>query len=122
MLKKAKTRLLARTAQKYIHMFAGTYRAGRVGERATRTARPTLPSSNRRCRFPASGSPENSRLRHAQVPTDGSAPTVPDAATRTPLREADTAAGCGAADAGSHDPEHGARSRRTRPWETQRKR
>jgi hypothetical protein len=43
------------------------HRAGRVGERATVRPRPTLPSSNRRCGFPASGSPENSRLRHAQV-------------------------------------------------------
>jgi hypothetical protein len=40
---------------------------GRVGERATRTVRPTLPSSNRTCGFPASGSPENSRLGHAQA-------------------------------------------------------
>jgi len=61
--------------------------AGRVGERATQTARPTLPSSNRRCGFPASGSPESSRLSHAQVPTSGSVPAAPGAATRTPLRE-----------------------------------
>ena len=29
--------------------------------------RPTSPSSNRTCGFPASGSPESSRLRHSQV-------------------------------------------------------
>src|SRR6516162_5823056 len=51
----------------------GTQFSGRVGEKATPVARPTLPSSNRRCRFPASGSPESSRLRHAQCPIDGSA-------------------------------------------------
>ena len=28
----------------------------------------TLPSSNRRCGFPASGTPESSRLRHARAP------------------------------------------------------
>ena len=54
---------------------------GRVGERATTIARPTLPSSNRRCRFPASGSPESSRLKHAQYPTDEPAPTAPSAAS-----------------------------------------
>ena len=32
-----------------------------------KATRPTLPSSNRTCGFPASGSPENSRLRHAQA-------------------------------------------------------
>src|ERR1039458_4633313 len=41
-------------------------RAGRVGEGVTaRRLRLTLPPSNRRCGFPASGSPENSRLRLA---------------------------------------------------------
>src|SRR5258708_39333967 len=89
-------------------------RAGRVGERATRVARPTLPSSNRRCRFPTSGSPENSRLRHAQVPTDGSAPTAPDAATKFLLAEAGTAAGYVVANDGSDGLEHGARSRSRR--------
>src|ERR1017187_5648756 len=59
MLKKPKDRLLTRAAPNG---------AGRVGERAAAKPRPTLPSSNRRCRFPASGSPESSRLRHAQVP------------------------------------------------------
>ena len=34
---------------------------------ACRAARPTPPSSNRTCGFPASGSPESSRLEHAQV-------------------------------------------------------
>src|SRR5260370_29002479 len=82
-------------------------RGGRVGERATRVARPTLPSSNRRCRFPTSGSPENSRLRHAQVPTDGSAPTAPDAATKFLLAEAGTAAGYVVANDGSDGLEHG---------------
>jgi hypothetical protein len=37
---------------------------GGVGERATPKVRLTLPSSNRTCRFPASGSPENARLGH----------------------------------------------------------
>src|ERR1017187_6587459 len=41
-------------------------RAGRVGEEVTaRRLRLTLPPWNRRCGFPASGSPENSRLRLA---------------------------------------------------------
>ena len=52
------------------------FRAGRVGEKATKP-RPTLPSSNRRCSFPASGSPENCRLRHAQHPTRTDAPDKP---------------------------------------------
>ena len=68
--------------------------AGRVRERATQKARPTLHSSNRRCGFPASGSPENSRLRHAHVPPDGSAPAAPGARTRSLLAEDGTAAGC----------------------------
>src|SRR6266849_2899651 len=97
--------------QRLLYMF---FRAGRVGERATRVARPTLPSSNRRCRFPTSGSPENSRLRHAQVPTDGSAPTAPDAATKFLLAEAGTAAGYVVANDGSDGLEHGARSRSRR--------
>src|ERR1035438_8388655 len=43
-------------------------RAGRVGEGVTaRRLRLTLPPSNRRCGFPASGSPENSRLRLARL-------------------------------------------------------
>jgi hypothetical protein len=40
------------------------YRASRVGG----DRKVPLPSSNRRCRFPTSGSPESSRLRHALVP------------------------------------------------------
>src|SRR5881628_444066 len=93
--------------------------AVRVGERATRTARPTLPSSNRRCRFPASGSPENSRLRHAQAPKVDGVPTAPDAPTRILLAEAGTAAGCGAANAGSDGPEHTYRSHSRHSWGTQ---
>ena len=74
--------------------------AGRVGEKATRVARPVLPSSNRRCRFTTSGSPESSRLRHAQSPIDGSAPTAPSAAAIVLLADNGMAAGCGVANAG----------------------
>src|SRR6266705_4837078 len=61
--------------------------------RAFRRVLDTIPSSNRRCRFPTSGSPENSRLRHAQVPPGGSAPNAPDARTSSLLTEDGTAAG-----------------------------
>ena len=76
------------------------HRQGRVGEQATRIARPALPSSNRRCRFPTSGSPEGSRLRHAHFPIDGSAPTSPNAAAIVRLADDGMAAGCVAANAG----------------------
>src|SRR5688572_1488522 len=107
---------LLRTSQ-----FAAGYRAGRVGEKATHKARPTLPSSNRRCRFPASGSPENSRLRHAQDPKDAAAPDVPSAVATTLLAEVDTAAGCGAPNAGRDGPEHSVQSRSRRSLDNQRK-
>jgi hypothetical protein len=94
---------------------------GRVGEKVTRVARPTLPSSNRMCRFPASGSPESSRLKRAHVPPAGPAPTAADARTRSLLAEDGTVAGCGVANAGSDGPEHSDRSRRKRSWGTQRK-
>src|SRR5215471_9963239 len=54
---------------------ASEFPVSRVGEKATQRARPTLPSSNRRCRFPASVSPASSCLRHTQYAIDGPAPT-----------------------------------------------
>src|SRR6516225_8873748 len=85
-------------------------RVGRVGEKATPVARPTLPSSNRRCRFPASGSPESSRLRHAQCPIDGSAPSAPNAEAIVLLADDGMASGCAVANAGSDGPERSVRS------------
>ena len=76
---------------------------------------------NRRCRFPASGSPENSRLRHAQDPKDAAAPDVPSAVATTLLAEVDTAAGCGAPNAGRDGPEHSVQSRSRRSLDNQRK-
>src|SRR6266581_9458253 len=84
--------------------------------RAFRRVLDTIPSSNRRRRFPASGPPENSRLRHAQAPKVDGVPTAPDAPTRIPLAEAGTAAGCGAANAGSDGPEHTYRSHSRHSW------
>src|SRR5215472_6254921 len=83
-----------------------SFRAGRVGE----DQKVPLPSSNRRCRFPTSGSRESSRLRHAQLPIDGLAPASPDVVAKVPLAEDDMAAGSAAADAGSDGPEHSVRS------------
>src|SRR5215813_2978415 len=94
---------------------------GRVGERATTIARPTLPSSNRRCRFPASGSPVSSRLRHAQYPTDEPAPTSPSAAAIVLLAEDGMAAGCVVANVGVDGPERSARSHSRRWRGTRRK-
>ena len=44
---------------------AGLPRCGSIA--ACHALRPTPPSSNRTCRFPASGSPDSSRLRHSQA-------------------------------------------------------
>src|SRR6516164_4990096 len=95
--------------------------SGRVGEKATPVARPTLPSSNRRCRFPASGSPESSRLRHAQCPIDGSAPSAPNAEAIVLLAGDGMASGCAVANAGSDGPERSVRSHSRYSRDTQRK-
>ena len=95
--------------------------AGRVGEKATPVARPTLPSSNRRCRFPASGSPESSRLRHAQCPIDGSAPSAPNAEAIVLLADDGMASGCAVANAGSDGPERSVRSHSRYSRDTRRK-
>src|SRR5215471_5631476 len=98
-----------------IRVHISTLGLGRVGERATPHARPTLPSSNRRCRFPTSGSPESSRLRHAQYPIGGSAPTSPGAVAIALLPGDGTVAGCVVANAGPDGPEHSVRSH-SRHW------
>ena len=77
----------------------------------------TLPSSNRRCGLPASGSPENSRLRHAQAPTDGPAPTVEGAGTTTPPSADETAVGCVVVNVGSGDRARTSQSPSKRRWE-----
>src|SRR5215475_11324172 len=94
---------------------------GRVGEKATPVARPTLPSSNRRCRFPASGSPESSCLRHAQCPIDGSAPIAPNAEASVLLADDGMASGYAVANAGSDGPERSVRSHSRYSSDTQRK-
>src|ERR1700688_2012684 len=93
------------------------YRTSRVGG----DRKVPLPSSNRRCRFPTSGSPESSRLRRAQCPKGGSAPTSPDAVAMVLLAEDGTAAGYVAANAGPDGPEHSVRSHSRHWWGTPRK-
>src|ERR1700676_3476232 len=86
-----------------------------------------LPSSNRRCRFPTSGSPESSRLRHAQVPirtgeSDTPAPAVEDACTMPLLPGGDKVSDCAFVDDGSDGRVRTSRFPSTRQWDTQRKR
>ena len=87
--------------------------------------RPTLPSSNRRCRFSTSGSPENSRLKLAQAPirTDGPdkpVPTVGGVYLASPLA-GDRVSDCAAVDAGSGACARTSRFPSTRQSDTQRK-
>src|SRR6516162_7541436 len=104
-----------------VHVLVVRQLSGRVGEKATPVARPTLPSSNRRCRFPASGSPESSRLRHAQCPIDGSAPSAPNAEAIVLLADDGMASGCAVANAGSDGPERSVRSHSRYSRDTRRK-
>jgi len=72
---------------------------GRVGEEGNSTP---LPSSNRTCRFPASGSRRDSRREHAQVVPQSvirrSGPVVSCGRKPSCLWGADKVAGCGVAD------------------------
>src|SRR5215471_5872837 len=93
-----------------IRVHISTLGLGRVGERATPHARPTLPSSNRRCRFPTSGSPESSRVRHAQYPRDGLISGAPGVEAIVRLADDGMASGCAVANAGLDGPERSVRS------------
>src|ERR1043166_8140523 len=71
------------------------YRAGRVGARATPVCGryPLSPRRTGGAHFP-SGSPESSRLRHSQVPVDGSNATAPRAGAPPRLLERSIHARC----------------------------